>query len=75
MARERSGVEKAQSGFGLVAMVLGVVPLVRMALSGEIGSLLAWVPGTEDSPVRWLVPGVVLVVSVAAIAVLERRKA
>ena len=75
MARERSGVEKAQSGFGLVAMVLGVVPLVRMALGGEMGSLLSWVPGTDDSPGRWLVPAALLVVSVAAIAVLERRKA
>lgn len=73
MTESRSNTDAVQGFLALVAITLGVVPLVRLVSGGEVGRLLSWVPGTDADPGRWLVPVGVLVVAVVLIAVLERR--
>lgn len=65
-------VDGWQGVIAFVGITLGVIPLV-MALFGGSSGLWTLVLG-DTGPLRWICPLVVLVVGVAALAALERRK-
>ena len=71
---EKSGEDGLQGLCAVVGIWLGVIPLVRVWLGGEVGRLASWLPGVEGDTGRWLVPACIVVACVALIAVLERAK-
>lgn len=62
-----------QGLIGLIGITLGVIPLAMMVFGSSNG---LWTLVLDDSAgaLRWVLPLVVLIVGVIAIAVLERRK-
>lgn len=66
------GVEVGQAVACVAGVTVGVVLLVRVALGGEVGRWLSWVPGTGDTPWSWLVPVAVVLLALAAVLGLAR---
>ncbi|MFB9317151.1 hypothetical protein [Cryptosporangium minutisporangium] len=71
----RKAIDGWQGLCFFLGITLGVIPLIQFALGTRRGGLLRFVFGDDPGAARWIVPLVILAVAIAAITLLERRKA
>lgn len=67
-------IDGLQTLVAILGISLGVVPLVRSALSGEPGRLYDWLLGETNRVFEYLAPLAVVVIAVVLIAVLDSSK-
>ncbi|MCP2257623.1 hypothetical protein LX15_001308 [Streptoalloteichus tenebrarius] len=70
----RATFDGLQGLCGLVAVTLGVIPLVRWLISAQHGALFRWVFGEQTGVLGYLLPMLVVAVMIGAIAALEKAK-
>ncbi|WP_144127691.1 hypothetical protein [Catellatospora sichuanensis] len=70
----RKVIEGWQGLLLVVGITLGVFPLIQIGLGVGRGGLWRLALGDDAGALRWILPLATLIVTLAAIALLERRK-
>ena len=58
----------------IIGITLGVIPLISGAVGGQFGGLLRLIFGSLSGPMAYVVPLVVIILTIGLIAILEAMK-
>ncbi|MBX3070789.1 MAG: hypothetical protein KF883_09855 [Thermomicrobiales bacterium] len=72
--RRYVGNDTIEGVAALVGITLGVVPIVRLALGGQLGFFYSWLPESLDGAALSIAPALLLAACVFLIVLLEQSK-
>lgn len=73
--REKTGLLDVLQGVSaLIGITLGVIPLVSWAVGGQAGGLLRLIFGSLSGPMAYVMPLVVIILTIGLIAIMEAMK-